>query len=259
VSDRKFCSSLFMLGDCLERMKEIPDASVDMILCDLPYGSTACAWDQVIPFDALWSEYRRVIRADGAVVLTASQPFTTALIASNMKAFAYSWIWNKGVAANFVQARRMPLKVFEDVCVFSFNGKMPRYSPLLVEKAKPVKTTGHRVNSGSIPLRGSAHDNHEGKTYTHSYPSSILEFSSRAVGARGLHPTQKPVALFEYLIRTYTDEGMTVLDNCAGSGTTAIASERTKRSWICIERDPEYFTKACERIDAEIANRGLFS
>lgn len=250
--DQTFENGRFLFGDCLGRMRELPDQSVDMILCDLPYGTTACAWDSVIPFDLLWTEYSRIMRPRGAIVLTASQPFTTALIASNMKAFAYSWIWNKGVGANFVQAKRMPLKVFEDVCVFSLDGKTPRYFPVMAEKMKPVRQGGQRVNSGSIPLRGPARDSHASRTYTHSYPSSILDFSSRTSEARGLHPTQKPVALFEYLIRTYTEEGMVVLDNCAGSGTTAIAAERTKRRWVCIERDPEYFAKACDRVAREV-------
>lgn len=238
-----------MKGDCLEMMKLIPDGSVDMVLCDLPYGTTACAWDAVIPFEQLWDAYSRMVKAGGAIVLTASQPFTTALISSNIKAFAYSWVWDKRVGANFVQAKRMPLKTTEDVLVFCMNGKTPSYNPQMVPKDKPTKISSHAVNSGSIPLRGPARDNFEGKEYTESYPGQILSFSNRAKGQRGFHPTQKPVALMEYLIRTYTNEGDTVLDNTMGSGTTGVAAANTGRKFIGIERDDKYFAIAQKRIE----------
>ena len=238
-----------MKGDCLEMMKLSPAGSVDMVRGVLPYGTTACAWDAVIPFDQLWGAYSRVVAPGGAIVLTASQPFSTALISSNIKAFAYSWIWDKGVGANFVQAKRMPLKTTEDVLVFCINGKTPVYNPQMTPKDKPSRISSHAVNSGSIPIRGQARDNFEGKEYTESYPSQILSFSNRAKGQRGLHPTQKPVALMEYLILTYTNEGDTVLDNTMGSGTTGVAAANTGRNFIGIERDDRYFAIAQKRIE----------
>lgn len=258
--DRQIGRGTFMLGDCLERMREIPDGSVDMILCDLPYGTTACKWDAVLPWGDLWSEYHRVVKDGGAIVLTAAQPFTTAMIASNMTGFCYLWVWNKRFGANFVQAKRQPLRIHEDVVVFSKNGKMPIYYPQKTKRDKPIKKGGNK-QSEAIPIRqseASAAFGATAKSYDDKHPETIIEFNSRDE-ARGLHPTQKPVALFEYLIRTYTDEGMTVLDNCAGSGTTAIAAERTGRNWICIERDETYFAKACERVEKEVSERGLFA
>jgi len=243
----------FWLGDCLERMADIPDGSVDMVLCDLPYGTTACKWDTVIPFEPLWEHYWRVIRDDGAVVLTASQPFTTALIGSQIERFAFSWVWNKVFGANFVQAKRQPIKTHEDVVVFSKTGKQPMYRPQMIKRDKPIKKGGNK-QSKAIPIaktEASKVFGASGKTYDEKYPVSIAEFSCRD-DARGLHPTQKPVALFEYLIRTYTDPGHTVLDNCAGSGTTAIAAERTGRRWICIEREPTYYYPAVGRVWGEV-------
>ena len=232
-------------------MKSIPDGSVDMILCDLPYGTTACKWDTVIPFEPLWAQYRRVAKRNAAIVLTASQPFTTALIASNMRDFRYCWVWDKGVAANFPQAKMRPLKVHEDVCVFSAGA--PSYYPQMTAKDKPVVKQSNNLSwgdGGVFDLRGKAADAWEPKTYTESYPPSIVKFSSRSAGSRGLHPTQKPVALMEYLIRTYTQEGETVLDNCMGSGTTGVACINTGRKFIGIERDDKYFAIASERIAA---------
>lgn len=230
-------------GDCLEVMAGLPDASVDMILCDLPYGTTACKWDTVIPFAPLWEHYRRVAKRSAAIVLTASQPFTTALIASNMRDFRYCWVWDKTKGGNFALARKQPMKSHEDVCVF--YGAQPTYNPEMETRGAPRKKGGGRAseNFGIVPTVSF------NNTY---YPKTIIQFST---GSRvdHHHPTQKPVALFEYLIRTYTDEGMTVLDNCAGSGTTAIAAERTNRRWICIEQDAEYFEKAVSRVQDECA------
>lgn len=232
-------------GDCLELMAHIPDKSIDLILCDLPYGTTACKWDAVIPFDELWWQYNRTIKPGAAIVLTASQPFTTALISSNLKGFCYSWIWNKQFGANFAQAKRQPLKVHEDVLVFSASGKMPSYYPEMTKRDKPIKK-GKNVNeSGAIPLV--VNESYNGKVYDEKYPSSILEFSCRDK-ARGLHPTQKPVALMEYLIKTYTYEGDTVLDNCMGSGTTGVACANTNRKFIGMELDSDYFRIARRRI-----------
>jgi site-specific DNA-methyltransferase (adenine-specific) len=242
----------FWLGDCLELMKEIPDGSVDMVLCDLPYGTTACKWDTVIPFEPLWEQYRRIAKPTAAIVLTAAQPFTTALIASNMREFAYCWVWDKKFAANFVQAKRMPLRVHEDVVVFCTSGKTPIYYPQMTQRDKPIKKGGNKQSS-AIPIRQTetaAAFSAAGKTYDEKCPETIIEFNCRE--GRGLHPTQKPVALFEYLIKTYTNPGDLVLDNCAGSGTTAVACERTDRRWLCIEKDEGYFEKAVERIKKEL-------
>lgn len=245
MMDIKTESAWLMFGDCLERMKEIPDGSVDLILCDLPYGTTACKWDSVIPFEPLWEQYRRIAKTNAAIVLTASQPFTTALIGSNMRGFCYSWVWNRRFAANFVQAKRQPLKVHEDVIVFSKSGKMPAYYPIKTPRDKPIKKGKNTNENGAIPLV--ANDSYAGKEYTDKHPESIITFSCRD-GARGLHPTQKPVSLMEYLIRTYTNEGDTVMDNCMGSGTTGVACRNTNRNFIGIEMNQTYYGIACGRI-----------
>lgn len=235
-------------GDCLEVMKEIPDGSIDMILCDLPYGTTACKWDSVIPFDALWEQYRRITKPSAAILLTAAQPFTTALIASNMNEFAYCWVWDKCFAANFVQAKRMPLRVHEDIVVFCKSGKTPAYYPQMVARDVPIKKGGNKPYA-AIPIRqtDAARDFSEsGKTYDQKYPETVIEFNCR--DGRGHHPTQKPVALMEYLIRTYTKEGEVVLDNCMGSGTTGVACANTGRDFIGIEKEPGYYSVAKKRI-----------
>lgn len=237
-----------MQGDCLELMNEIPDQSVDMILCDLPYGATACKWDSVIPFAPLWEQYRRVTKQNAAIVLTASQPFTTALIASNMNEFAYTWVWDKRFAANFVQAKRMPLRVHEDVVVFCKSGKTPAYYPQMTPRDRPIKKGGNK-QSTAIPIRqteAAAAFAASGKTYDEKCPETIIEFNCRE--GRGLHSTQKPVALMEYLIRTYTNEGETVMDNTMGSGTTGVACVNTERNFIGIEQDAKYFEIAQKRI-----------
>jgi site-specific DNA-methyltransferase (adenine-specific) len=241
-----------MLGDCLTRMAEIPDGSVDMVLCDLPYGTTACKWDSVIPFEPLWREYRRVTKPNAAIVLTASQPFTSALVMSNPKQYRHSWVWDKGVGSNFTQAKRVPLKVHEDVLVFGTAETNPPYCPQMSVRDKPMPMGGNsgKRGTGAYDLRGAAVEAKlaNGKIYTEAYPKSVISISPRADKARGLHPTQKPVALMEYLIRTYTHEGETVLDNTMGSGTTGVACVNTNRSFIGIERDPGYFAIAERRI-----------
>ena len=247
------------LGDCLEVMKLIPDASVDMVLCDLPYGTTACKWDSIIPFDKLWAEYRRVTKPNAAIVLTASQPFTTALAASNLDEFRYTWVWDKKFASNFVQAKRMPLRVHEDVLVFSVGDRMPTYYPQKTQRDVLIKKGGNK-QSAAIPIRQTATSEAfgaAGKEYSDKHPTTILEYSSRD-GQRGHHPTQKPVALMEYLIRTYTNEGEVVLDNTMGSGTTGVACANTVRRFTGIERERKYFDIACERIARAYAQPRLF-
>jgi len=242
--------------ECLSAMKRIPDGSVDMVMCDLPYGTTACKWDAVIPFAPLWEAYRRVCKKNAAIVLTASQPFTSALVMSNVGEFAHEWVWNKRFAANFVQAKRQPLKDHENVLVFSTGGKQPRYFPQMVERDKPIKKGGNRP-SIAIPIRqteNAADFGASGKEYTEKHPTSVssLAFSSRE--DRGHHPTQKPVALMEYLIKTYTNEGELVLDNTMGSGTTGVACGNLGRRFIGIEQDEKYFQIAQARVSAAYPN-----
>jgi site-specific DNA-methyltransferase (adenine-specific) len=234
------------LGDCLEVMKAIPDASVDLILCDLPYGTTACKWDSVIPFEPLWAQYRRIAKPNAAIVLTASQPFTTALIASNLKDFRYCWVWEKEQGVNFLMAKKQPMKVHEDVCVFSVGQTL--YVPQMTV-GKPY--TSGKGDSGDVS--GNV-KKVQTKNFGARYPRSVIRINRET----GLHPTQKPVALMEYLIRTYTNEGDTVLDNCMGSGTTGVACANTGRKFIGIERDPGYFAIATNRI-AEAQSRDLLS
>jgi site-specific DNA-methyltransferase (adenine-specific) len=230
-------------------MQRIPDGSVDMILCDLPYGTTACKWDAVIPFEPLWEHYKRVAKKNAAIILTASQPFTTALALSNLPAFKYAWVWDKKFAGNFVQASRMPLRTHEDVLVFSFGGKMPNYYPQKSLRESSIKNGGNKQSS-AIPIRRTEAASNFAKTckeYADKHPITIISISNRG-SERGLHPTQKPVALFEYLIRTYTNEGETVLDNAIGSGTTPVACMNTGRHYIGFEKDPGYFSIAQKRI-----------
>ena len=238
----------FYLGDCLEVMKEIPDGVVDMILCDLPYGTTACKWDTVIPFDKLWEQYKRIIKDNGAIVLTASQPFTSVLVMSNIDMFKVEWIWKKNAGSNFSQTKYQPMKEHESVLVFS-KGKT-NYYPIMQERSESGKKmikvgVKSKASKGDDVYAGAnqGYDNSK-QDANMRVPSSVQLFNRE----RGLHPTQKPVALFEYLIKTYTNEGDLVLDNCAGSGTTAIAAENTGRKWVCIEQSEEYATKAVERI-----------
>ena len=240
------------LGDCLDVMAGLPDASVDMILADLPYGTTACKWDSVIPFEPMWEQYKRIIKDNGAIVLTASQPFTSVLVCSNLKGFKHEWIWKKNRGSNFGAAKYQPLKEHEAVLVFSKDGETVNYYPIKEPRkgagADRVKYEFNGSNTGKREVYGGFTDNRKGhKEEVLRYPSSIQKHNTQV----GLHPTQKPVALFEYLIRTYTNEGDTVLDNCAGSGTTGIAAFNTKRNAILIEKDEIYFNAARERFDRE--------
>ena len=235
-----------MQGDCLEKMKDIPDKSIDMILCDLPYGTTACKWDTIIPFEPLWEQYKRIIKDNGAIVLTASQPFTSALVMSNIKMFKYCWVWNKAKAANYVNAKKQPLKIHEDIAVFC---KGNNYNPQKTI-GKFRKKGGYTVNREVAVAQNPTVSFND--TY---YPKSILNFSVAGNKDSTLHPTQKPVSLFEYLIKTYTNEGDLVLDNCRGSGTTGVACVNLNRDFIGIEKDENYFKIAEQRINA----RTLFS
>lgn len=231
-------------GDCLEIMKDIPDKSIDMILCDLPYGTTACKWDTIIPFEPLWEQYKRIIKDNGAIVLTAAQPFTSALVMSNPKMFRYEWIFNKSKVTGFLEAKNKPLVNHENILIFSkakySNGVTNKmiYKPqgtTSIEKTLKPNLRGYRDKIGHNFQRPSTMN--EYIQTTTNYPRSVLSIKSEN---KTVHPTQKPVALFEYLIKTYTNEGDTVLDNCAGSGTTGVACQNLKRNFILIEKEPEY-------------------
>ena len=239
-----------MQGNCLERMKEIPDESVDLILTDPPYGTTACKWDSIIPLEPMWEQLKRVIKPNGAIVMTASQPFTTTLIASNINSYCYNWTWNKRKAGNIFLAKVQPMKVHEDVVVFSLSGKMPTFHPIMTLRDKVKKSKNYGTGEA---LGGSGEREGKEYTYTHKNPLSIIDISN--ANQRGkVHPTQKPVALMEYLIKTYTNETDTVLDFTMGSGTTGVACVNTNRKFIGIELDETYFNIAKERIDLDIGS-----
>jgi len=240
-------------GDCLEVMKGIPDKSIDMILADLPYGTTACKWDTIIPFEPLWEQYKRVIKDNGAIVLTASQPFTSALVMSNVKMFKYEWIWEKKNAPNYPHAKNMPLKVIEEILVFSKN-KVGHISQLREKRMNYFPQGTEKCNYTRNGNRGKANEDlyirpsHNGVQIIteKNFPKNILKFDYDY--KEQVHPTQKPVALFEYLIKTYTNEGDLVLDNCVGSGTTAIACIKTNRRFIGMELEQKYVDIANKRI-----------
>ena len=228
-------------GDCLEEMKKIPDKSIDMILCDLPYGTTKCKWDVVIPFDELWGQYNRIIKDNGAITLFGSQPFTSKLICSNIDNYKYDWIWDKKKAPNFRGVKYQPLIPYEIISVFNTT----KYNPQMTEGkmrrkgGHPSKYEEQAISKGTKPKINNLY-----------YPKAILEFSKANNKESGLHPTQKPIALLEYLIKTYTNEGEIVLDNCMGSGSTGVACANTNRDFIGIELDENYFNTAKERIKA---------
>jgi len=236
-----------LLGDCLELMKDIPNGSIDMILCDLPYGTTACKWDTIIPFDKLWEQYERIIKPNGAIVLTASQPFASALIMSNPKLFRYEWIWDKIIPTGFTMANYRPMTNHENVLVFSKgkmtytpNGGYIKFNPQKTKRDKPIK--GYAVTSKF--LHDVEFDKQE-RIYDEKCPMSIIQFKKDK--KRG-HTSQKPIALFEYLIKSYSDENDLILDNTAGSGTTAIACLNTNRQFIVMEKEPNYFEKIKKRV-----------
>ena len=236
-----------MQGDCLERTGTIPDGSVDMVLTDPPYGTTACKWDSVIPFEPMWEQLKRVTKKNGAIVMTASQPFTSALVMSNVKMFKYEWIWGKNRGSNFGSVKYQPMKEHESVLVFGGKNYYPIKEPRKGSGGDRVKYKFNGSNTGKREQYGSFVDNR--KDHFESdlrFPSSIQKFNTEV----GLHPTQKPVALMEYLIKTYTNEGETVLDFTMGSGTTGVAAKKLGRSFIGIELDESYFNIAKERIDA---------
>src|SRR5690625_4857641 len=233
-------------GDCLEVMKRIPDGSIDMILADLPYGTTAAKWDSIIPFEPLWEQYKRVAKESAAIVLFGNEPFSSHLRMSNIMFYKYDWVWDKVRGANFATVNRRPFNSFENIMVF--YEKQPTYNPQFWYSTPYEQKQGYVGETKQTGL-------HRKEVITKSdgrrYPLSIIRFSKET----GFHPTQKPVALFEYLIRTYTNEGEVVLDNVIGSGTTAVAAINTNRHFIGIEEEPEYVEIAKRRIDEALAKK----
>ena len=226
-------------GDCLELMKQVPDKSIDLILCDLPYGTTKCKWDVVIPFDKLWAQYNRIIKDNGAIVLFGNEPFSSQLRLSNLKNYKYDWVWDKKRGSNFATVKIRPFNSFANIMVF--YKKQPTYNPQM------WKSTPYTCKQGYVGVAkqtGLYRDDVITVNNGDRYPLTILSFSKET----GLHPTQKPVALLEYLIKTYTNEGDTVLDNCMGSGSTGVACKNTNREFIGMELDEKYYKIACERL-----------
>ena len=236
-------------GDCLEKMTDIPDNSIDMILCDLPYGTTACKWDVIIPFEPLWEQYSRIIKDNGAIVLTASQPFTSALVMSNPKMFKYDWTWRKPSGTGHLNAKKQPMRDKEDILVFykkqsTYNPQMSDGEPYTAMKGGKNTRVSNKGDTTYGKFMNGAEFRNDNSGFR--YPKQVIEFG---VVERGtLHPTQKPVALLEYLIKTYTLEGETVLDNTMGSGSTGVACVNIRRNFIGIEKDDKYFEMAKNRI-----------
>jgi len=230
-----------MLGDCLEKMAQIPDGSVDMVLADPPYGTTQCKWDSVIPFEPMWGQLKRVTKKNGAIVMTASQPFTSALVMSNPKMFKYCWVWDKGQGTGHLNAKKQPLKNCEDIVVFYES--QCAYNPQMRIGFKPYACKQGKTKSQNYGKQTGAYTVSNGERY----PLHRIEFIR---DKSKIHPTQKPVALMDYLIKTYTNEGETILDFTMGSGTTGVACKNLNRDFIGIELDPDYFEIAKQRIEA---------
>ena len=232
-------------GDCLELMKDIPDGSVDLVLTDPPYGTTACKWDRVIPFEPMWEQLNRIIKLNGAICLFGSEPFSSYLRMSNIKNFKYDWIWNKKLAGNGILAKKQPLKIHEIVSVFHSGIYMPQMTKGRYRKKMGLRES--KITGGNSYVNQTENDLY--------YPKSILEYGIGNMRKCRLHPTQKPIGLLEYLIRTYTNESETVLDFTMGSGSTGVACVNTNRRFIGIELDDKYFEIAKQRIDAAICDK----
>lgn len=247
--------------DCLDGMQHIPPNSIDAVVCDLPYGTTSCPWDSVIPIEQLFAAYERILKPRGAIVLTCTQPFTSKLVMSFPKLYRHQWIWVKNSVSGFANAKVQPLRCFEDILVFGFQS--PNYYPQGLLKVNTTRQNGRSV--GGATLRGDVEESKgkgnmrtQGSTYEQeftNYPRQLLFFDK---DTDAWHPTQKPVDLIRYLVLTYTESGGVVLDNCIGSGTTAVACIKEKRHFIGFELNKEYYDKACKRIKAEQAQLSLF-
>lgn len=248
-------------ADCLEQMKYIEDKSIDLILCDLPYGTTNCAWDIIIPFDKLWEHYNRIIKDDGVIVLFGSEPFTSLVVTSQIDLYKYSWVWVKNRATGHMLSKVKPMKKHEDICVFSKGTLDNRGKAANIIRYYPqgtLSTSGDtyrvRKNNATDTVFGERMSYHSTPIERTNYPDDILYFDIEMRENR-VHPTQKPVALLEYLIKTYTNENDVVLDNCMGSGSTGVACKNTNRKFIGIEKDPKYFAIAEQRLNDEIVIR----
>lgn len=239
-----------LLGDCLEVMKDIPDNSIDMILTDLPYGVTARnKWDSIIPFEQLWKEWNRIKKETTPIILTAIQPFTSFTVMSNPDNFKYEWIWEKERGTGFLNAKKQPLRKHEQILVF--YDKQTNYNPIMEKLDKPYTHVLPKFETDNYNgFRTGNKEERELKIYDSKYPSTIIKFS-RDDNRKNIHPTQKPIKLFEYIIKTYTNENDLVLDCCAGSGTTAIACLNTNRKYICIEKEPKYYEIMKNRIESQ--------
>lgn len=255
ITEQPFCQtrvsgSTFVNADCFDVFPFIEDKSIDAIICDLPYGTTACKWDSILPLDKLWKEYKRVIKPDAAIILFASQPFTTTLISSNIKDYRYNWVWNKLFGSNFGNVNIMPLKFHEDICIF--YQKKPTYNKQIVKREKPIDARKWKNDKkySNVNLQGIKNQQGTSKLYDYKNPTSILEFSSVAGECNNTnrkHPTQKPIELLEYLVKTYTNENDMVLDNTMGSGTTNLACIKLNRKSIGIEKEKQYYDVAVLR------------
>ena len=230
-------------GDCLEEMKLIESGSVDLILTDRPYGTTACKWDSVIPFEPMWEHLNRIIKPSGVICIFSGEPFTSVLITSNLKGFKYRWDWDKKIPSGMSYARFRPMQQSEDICIFTLNGKKSIYYPQMIKRDTPIKSGGTK-KSESAPI--AYKDPSFKKTYEYKNPTTLIKFPKIRRGS--VHPTQKPVALLEYLIKTYTLEGETVLDFTMGSGSTGVAAHNTNRNFIGIELDETYYKIARKRL-----------
>lgn len=241
---KDFPTERFYNEDCFNAMQEIPNGVIDMILCDLPYGTTQCKWDTILSFEKLWNEYWRLIKEDGAIILTANQPFTSNLIMSQINNFKYTWTWDKvNAVRNHLNAKKQPMRIVEDICVFYKN--QPTYNPIMREG----NYKSRKYSPGQSEGFGTVTQTDIGREVKELYPMNLLSIKGHDPN-NNWHPTQKPVELFEYLIKTYTNENELILDNTAGSGTTAIAAINTNRKWVCIEKEKEYYNKAIERIQS---------
>jgi len=243
-----------LLGNCLDLMTDLPDNCIDMICCDLPYGTTNCKWDSVLPLDKLWEHYNRITKKNGAIVLFAQTPFDKILGCSNLKNLKYEWIWEKTQATGYFNAKKMPMKAHENILVF--YKEMPTFNPQKTEGHKPINSYTKKAEvCNKTQIYGKVKKNVSGGGETDRYPRSVQVFSSDKQKTKlngTIHPTQKPVALIEMLIKTYTNDNDLVLDNCAGSFTTAIACLNTNRQYICIEKDETYFNIGKNRIEKHL-------
>ena len=239
------------LGDCLEVMDRLikQGVKVDCILTDPPYGTTACKWDNVIPFEDMWLRLNKLIKPNGAIVLFGNEPFTSCLITSNLKGFKYRWDWNKKIPSGMSYAKYRPMQQTEDISVFTKNGEKTVYNPQMIKRERPIKSGGNKKSENYYGFNCMTEGNEYKKTYEYKNPVTLIEFDKIRKGS--LHPTQKPVPLLEYLIKTYTNEGEIVLDFTMGSGSCGVACMNTNRKFIGIELDEKYFNIAIERIQGE--------